>query len=339
MLFTVIGAWIRVGVKDYQYLIIGSCVCAIGQPFLLNAIIKVSGLWFRPKMVNSKQRSIATNIGMISILLGFFFGFILSAEIVPSKAEDDVFILMIVEAVFCTVVFLLDIFFLKKKPMFPPSLTATQSRNGYTISLIEVFRNWSFFMVFISNSLTQGTLYIIVSYSQLCLDISISYDTYLPPIIIFGIAGNAILGFSTTKTLNYKLICIILYIISFFLYIICFSGIFGGISLFYPLFGISLFLTLSVSFEYGIELTFPVGEGMMGGILNIGGQTIGIIETTLLILSYDDNTCFFFYSNLISFFSVLLGLAALAFSRQFSKRSEIDKSISGYSSFISMDRI
>lgn len=52
MLFTTIGAWVRVGFKFNVYLaLFGQFLAAVGQPFLLNAPAKVSNLWFKPESV------------------------------------------------------------------------------------------------------------------------------------------------------------------------------------------------------------------------------------------------------------------------------------------------
>lgn len=53
-LTTGLGCWIRCLVNYYSFtfMIIGQVFCAIGQPFLLNASMKIGTRWFLPKNVN-----------------------------------------------------------------------------------------------------------------------------------------------------------------------------------------------------------------------------------------------------------------------------------------------
>lgn len=50
--FTAIGTGIRCFVNySFEYVIIGQFLCAIGQPFILNAPTKIATRWFLPKNV------------------------------------------------------------------------------------------------------------------------------------------------------------------------------------------------------------------------------------------------------------------------------------------------
>ena len=53
-LTTGLGCWIRCLVNYYSFtvMIIGQVFCAIGQPFLLNASMKIGTRWFLPKNVH-----------------------------------------------------------------------------------------------------------------------------------------------------------------------------------------------------------------------------------------------------------------------------------------------
>lgn len=47
------GAWVRVGAgASYTFVIIGQTIGALGQPLILNAPPKISGVWFPPKDVS-----------------------------------------------------------------------------------------------------------------------------------------------------------------------------------------------------------------------------------------------------------------------------------------------
>ena len=49
---TLLGTGVRTMVKyNFIFMIIGQIICAIGQPFLLNAPMKIATRWFMPKNV------------------------------------------------------------------------------------------------------------------------------------------------------------------------------------------------------------------------------------------------------------------------------------------------
>ena len=107
-------------------------------------------------------------------------------------------------------------------------------------------------------------------------------------LILFGLVGAGIIGAIVTFTHKYKLTCILT------------SGVaLGAFALFIStlpleslpvacvtlsILGLVLTPLLPISYEFGIELTYPVGEAMVGGILNSGGQLIGISEVGLSYL-------------------------------------------------------
>lgn len=43
-------------------------------------------------------------------------------------------------------------------------------------------------------------------------------------------------------------------------------------------FGFLMIPVLPISYDFGCELTYPVGEAMTGGLLNAGGQVWGIVQ-------------------------------------------------------------
>lgn len=53
-LMTLLGCMIRCLVKvDFAFVVVGQIFCAIGQPFLLNAPMKIATRWFMPQNVNN----------------------------------------------------------------------------------------------------------------------------------------------------------------------------------------------------------------------------------------------------------------------------------------------
>ena len=70
--FTTLGCWFRCLINhSFNYVIIGSMIIAIGQPFIYNAPTKVSAFWFP-----EKERVYATTIGANASLLGITIGYL-----------------------------------------------------------------------------------------------------------------------------------------------------------------------------------------------------------------------------------------------------------------------
>jgi MFS family permease len=85
---TVIGSGIRcLASYSFYFVIIGQVVCAIGQPFILNAPSKIAVRWFMPKNVINYiiKRSLALAVLSVVNIVGTAIGFI-----VPSLFVTDI---------------------------------------------------------------------------------------------------------------------------------------------------------------------------------------------------------------------------------------------------------
>ena len=75
-----------------------------------------------------------------------------------------------------------------------------------------------------------------------------------------------------------------------------------------------------ISYEFGIELTYPIGEAMTGGILVCAGQIIGIIQIGLSYALQNQPIII----GIICMAGLGLGGIALAFARENLQRALID---------------
>lgn len=109
-------------------------------------------------------------------------------------------------------------------------------------------------------------------------------------LILFGLIGSGIMAGIVGKYKVYKKGLVALYIggvlvsVAFALTLLlenmyvtaCVCAVFGFL----------MVPVLPISYEFGCELTYPVGEAMTGGLLNVGGMLWGIIQiiiTSLLL--------------------------------------------------------
>jgi MFS family permease len=327
---TALGAWVRsLAYLEFWYILAGSFIAAIGQPFLISPPAKVAGIWFKPERVRTKQRTMATTIASMSNPLGVGLGFVIPPIIVTSDhSKTQVGNLMLIQAIISSVIFVLTLLFFTSKPKTAPSVSATQEREKFIPAIKALAKNKSFLKLFVSFSMGLAAL------SSLATLISIisepynfsSSDTSLlgALLVVLGFVGSAIFGVMLTITKKYKFVSLIINI-----------GTLGGLGLFIAtlslesmyitgisisLIGIFLTPILPISYEFGIELTYPIGEATSGGILNCGGQIIGIAEVGLAYLLENEPVII----CLICTGGILIGLISVFFIEETLQRSKID---------------
>jgi Na+/melibiose symporter-like transporter len=281
----------------------------------------------------------ATTVGTMSNPLGVAIGFVLPAIIVTaSKSKSQIVLLMFVEAIICSVVLVLAIIMFKNLPKYPPSLSASQSREEFMPALKAVFKNKSFLLLLLAYSMGQGALNALATLIDL-ISKPYGFSTFDNSVfggllIICGLIGAGIVGTIVTITHKYKLTCIIMCfgtVATFFGFIFTLefeSLIISSVTI--GLVGLILTPILPISYEFGIELTYPVGEAMTGGILNSGGQIIGISEVGLAYLLVNQPVII----CIICAAGIGIGGIALIFVKEELQRAGIDNSASA--NFISL---
>ena len=91
---------------------------AIGQPFVMNSVTKMSNNWF-PK----SERTTATGLGMIAMFLGIAMGLVLTPFIVEAFNFQAMILIYGILALSSGILFII---FVKNKPPTPPSTDRTQ---------------------------------------------------------------------------------------------------------------------------------------------------------------------------------------------------------------------
>ena len=152
----------------------------------------------------------ATTVGSMSNPLGVAVGFGLPAVIVTaSKGKNEIFNLMIVEAIICTVVLVLVIFLFKNKPEYPPSISASQEREDFIPALKASFKNKSFLLLLLAFSMGQGALNALATLIDL-ISTPYGFDStdnsiFGGLLIICGLIGAGLVGAVVTAYHKYKL--------------------------------------------------------------------------------------------------------------------------------------
>jgi len=258
---------------NFSILLLSQVGIAIGQPFLLNAITKLSARWFP---IN--ERAIASGLGSLAMYIGILGGMIITPFLTLGSGIDGMLYIYGILSVIAAVVFIL---FVKEGPPTPPCPSDQEERalvlDGFKIILaskdflrlmliffigLGVFNCVTTWIEGILNprniSITQAGIaggVMIASGIAGAIVIPLLSDYYRKrvPFIQIAIAG-AILGLiGISFAPNYMMIL--------------FSG---------ALFGFFLLSSGPIGFQYGAEITYPASEGSSNGLLLQMGQISGI---------------------------------------------------------------
>jgi cyanate permease len=259
---------------NFELLLISQIGIAIGQPFLLNAITKLSARWFP---IN--ERATASGLGTLSMYIGILGGMLFTPFLSLSSGIGGMLFIYGILAVVAAAIFIL---FAREAPPTAPCLPGQEERalvlDGFKIIFQSKNFLWLLLIFFIGlgvfNSVTtwiEGILNprnfsitqagitggVMIAAGILgALIIPMLSDRYHKrvPFIRIALAG-AILGLiGITYATNFSVILISGAVLGFFLLS---SG--------------------PIGFQYGAETTYPASEGSSNGLLLLVGQISGIV--------------------------------------------------------------
>lgn len=275
--FTMVGAWVRVfGEWNFWPVFGGQVLAAIGQPFILNAVPLLAANYFPPS-----QRTIVTAIASIANPIGVGIGFVLP-PLLTDEPDDIPFMLMIqaIIASACSVFVL----FCPSKPPLPPSAGTAREELAFLPSVKAVVLNHNFWILCVEFGCGLG------AFNTLATVINQLYEPYGYTntesgilgllVVVCGIIGSGIEGGLVDYTHRYKLFI--------WATLLCATGSLVGMTLLlergYFVWqclvsaGLGFFMTpiLPLTLELAVEITYPVGEATVTGMLMVSGQLVGI---------------------------------------------------------------
>ncbi|GMH59837.1 hypothetical protein TrST_g1606 [Triparma strigata] len=286
---TTLGAGVRFfgaaeeGVKGFVYAYIGSFIAAVGQLFTLSVPPLLSTLYFPPS-----SRSLATSIGVLANQSGTALGLGLTGLYVQNCPKDFKNYLGLQTVTGLTSFILIYIYVLDNPPQ-PPSLAATSRISipispfpTYVSEIKKILKLKSLLLSTISYGISTGVFYTLATFLEQLLP---SYSDNLISelgltIVITGLVGSITSGIILDKYRMYLDVLRYLYLASF-IFTVLWMG--SNVWPIWALFGVAGMMgfmltgTICTGFEYAVELTFPVNEGTVGGILNVSAQAFGCI--------------------------------------------------------------
>jgi MFS family permease len=260
--------------NDYTLLLIFQIGIAIGQPFVLNSITRLSANWFP-----ESERTTATGLSMISQFIGIMLGVLITPFLFDAF---DIPITILIYGILALVSGVLFVIFTRNKPPTPPSIELSKEKVLMGEGLKQLFLNKYFIILFVTFFFGLGIFNFITSYIELIV-IPRGFDANDAGILgglmlIGGIIGCIIMSALSDKYKKPKILLIISVLIATIsLGILTFSADLILLYLFSFLLGYGILSAGPVALEYAVDLTEPVPEATSNGLLMMIGQVGGII--------------------------------------------------------------
>lgn len=258
---------------NFTLLLISQIGIAIGQPFLLNAITKLSARWFP-----MSERATASGLGTLSMYLGILLGMILTPFLTVGSGIGGMLYIYGILSVIAAVVFLV---FSKEGPPTLPCLPGEEERALVLDGFKIIFRTknflWLLFIFFIGlgvfNSVTTWIEGILRPRNFTITQAGIAGGV----MIAAGIFGALIIPYFSDKySKRVPFIRLALFFSTLGLIGTAFATNYTIVLISGAVLGFFLLSSGPVGFQYGAEITYPASEGSSNGLLLMMGQISGI---------------------------------------------------------------
>ncbi|MFX1388997.1 MAG: MFS transporter [Promethearchaeota archaeon] len=259
---------------DYTLVLIFQIGIAVGQPFILNSITRLSANWFP-----ESERTTATGLSMISQFIGIMLGVLITPFIVGAIGIGLMILLYGIISLISGVLFII---FVKNKPPTPPSAEISKEKVLMGEGLKQLFLNKYFVILFITFFFGLGIFNFITSYIELIV-VPRGFDATDAGLLgglmlVGGIVGCIIMSALSDKFRKRKMLIIVSVLMATIsLFIITFSWDIILLYVFSFFLGYGILSAGPVALEYAVDLTEPVPEASSNGMLMMIGQVGGII--------------------------------------------------------------
>lgn len=259
--------------EDYNSILLSQIGIAIGQPFLLNAITKLSARWFP-----IRERATASGLGTLSMYIGIFGGMVLTPYL---TAKNGIANTLYVYGILSIVVSFIFFVFIKEKPRTAPCRPDQEERSLVLDGLKNIFKSKDFNLLLIIFFIGLGVFNGVTTWIENLMAprgfSTVQAGTTGGVMILAGIMGAFIMPVLSDYFRKRKPFIVIAIIgatlgltgIAFATdyWLLMFSG---------AVLGFFLLSSGPIGFQYGAEITYPISEGTSNGFLLLMGQISGI---------------------------------------------------------------
>jgi FLVCR family MFS transporter 7 len=258
---------------NFTLLLISQIGIAIGQPFLLNAITKLSARWFP-----STERATASGLGTLAMYLGILSGMIVTPFLTVGSGISGMLYFYGVLSVVAAVVFLV---FSKEGPPTSPCLPGEEERALVLDGFKIIFRSKNFLLLLCIFFIGLGVFNSVTTWIEGILrprNFSITQAGITGGVMIAsGILGALVIPYLSDKSgKRVPFIRLALFFSTIGLIGTAFATNYPLVLLSGAILGFFLLSSGPIGFQYGAEITFPASEGSSNGLLLMMGQISGI---------------------------------------------------------------
>jgi len=273
MLTGVFGLMRGFASTNFDLLLISQIGIAIGQPFLLNAITKLSARWFP---IN--ERATASGLGTLAMYAGILAGMIFTPFLSLSSGIDGMLYFYGILSVIAASIFIL---FAKEGPKTAPCLPGQEERALVLDGFKIIFRSKDFLWLMLIFFIGLGIFNSVTTWIEAILNprnISVTQAGISGGVMIAaGIAGAMVIPFLSDRyRRRVPFIQLALVGATLGLIGISYSTNYSLILLSGGVLGFFLLSSGPIGFQYGAEITYPASEGSSNGLLLLMGQISGI---------------------------------------------------------------
>lgn len=258
---------------NFNLLLVSQIGIAIGQPFLLNSITKLSARWFP-----ITERATASGLGTLSMYVGILAGMIFTPFLTLSSGIDGMLYFYGILAVIAAGIFIL---LAKEGPPTAPCLPGQEERALVLDGFKIIFRSRDFLLLMFIFFIGLGVFNSVTTWIEAILNprnISVTQAGIVGGVMIAaGIAGAMVIPILSDRyQKRVPFIQLALLGATLGLIGISYSTNLSLVMLSGGVLGFFLLSSGPIGFQYGAEITYPASEGSSNGLLLLMGQISGI---------------------------------------------------------------
>ena len=258
---------------DYQLLLFAQIGIAVGQPFILNSITKLSARWFP-----IEERATAAGLGTLAMYIGILAGTTVTPYLIRGSGINGMLYIYGIFSVSVSVVFLL---FIRESPPTAPCLPEQEERSLVFDGFMSTIRTKDFIWLMIIFFIGLGVFNSVTTWIE---DImrprgfsSTQAGITGGMMIVGGVIGALIIPMLSDKyRRRTPFIILALFGATLGLTGITFATSYWLMITSGMVLGFFLLSAGPVGFQYGAEITYPASEGTSNGMLLLMGQVSGI---------------------------------------------------------------
>lgn len=299
---------------NYWLVFVFQLMTAIGQPFVLNSFTKLAATWFP-----EKERTLATGLGTMALLLGVIIAFVTAQPIIGEGPNYRMPLLLYIFGGVALLSMALYLIFVKNKPPTPANAYSDKTKVLAIEGTFSMFKKRDFNLLFVILFIGLGAFNAISS----VLDIVYDYPDNSPipgyiggTMIAGGIIGAILLSSLSDRYKKRKI----------FIILAMFAGaIFTPILILVPndivrfivafVFGFFLVSALPVGLTFAAEITYPLTEETSNGLMMWIGQIGGIILLACIMITNIYNDALMYINIIIIAITFVLGIVISFFMK------------------------